>query len=188
MSERAASSRLAAGPSPRQLIGSLCRCVGGLLLGLALSGLSGCASPSGSGAWSGQGGSIQELHLLVMPAALNFTQPGAPDGFAVRVFASSGGRAKGVSIRSGTLDILAYDGIPSEATLETMKPALVWSYPAASLAPFAISSSLGTGYELALPWQGVRPAGRRLTLVARYTPARGTALLAAPSIIPNSLK
>ncbi len=132
---------------------------------------------------------VQELHLLVMPVALQFTQPGSSNGFAVRVFATSGGRARGVPIRSGTLEILAYDGIPNEAGTPTAKPAqVVWSYPAASLAPFAVSSSLGTGYELTLPWQGNRPTNSRLTLVARYAPTSGTALLAAPSIIPNTLR
>ena len=190
VSEPATSSQPQTVPRCRVLTRTLRQSGCGLLLGLALSGLAGCVSSSGDGGMRfGQSNSIQELHLLVMPVALQFTQPGSPNGFAVRVFAAGGGRAKGVPIRSGTLEILAYDGIPNDAGAPTVKPAqVVWSYPAASLAPYAVSGSLGTGYELTLPWQGQRPASSRLTLVARYTPTSGIALLSAPSIIPNTLR
>lgn len=188
MSSQTASLRFKEGSSSQQVRLTLRQSVCGLLIALILPGLSGCSSPSGGGVFSSRGDSIHELHLLVMPVALKFARPGSPDGFGVRVFASSRSRAKGVPIRSGTLDILAYDGVSSESALETAKPAQVWSYPAASLHPFAVAGPLGTGYELALPWQGTRPTGSRLTLVARYAPEQGAAVLAAPSIIPNSLK
>lgn len=160
-----------------------------LVAGLTLFCLGGCASSSGGGGssyWSG--GAIHELHLLVLPGVVKFDQSGATNGFAVRVFASDRSRAKGISIRSGTLEILGYEGSPYETDPRTMTPAQVWSYPAASLPPFVISTSLGTGYDLTLPWQGQRPTNNRLTLVARHTPASGAALLSAPSVIPNGLK
>lgn len=158
-----------------------------LAAGLTLLCLNGCVS-SDSAALSWGSGSIQELHLLVLPVTLKSSQAGATDGFAVRVFASDRRRAKGIPIRSGTLEILGYEGSPYETNPRNMTPAQIWSYPAASLPPFAISTSLGTGYDLALPWQGQRPTNNRLTLVARHTPASGAALLSAPSVIPNGLK
>ncbi len=118
----------------------------------------------------------------MLPVGLKSTQPGAQNGLAVRVFASSRSRAKGVTIRRGTLEILAFDGAVN------LTPAQVWSHPAASLPAFAATSSLGIGYELVLPWKGARPTANTLTIVARYTPASGAPLMAAPSIIPNSLK
>lgn len=160
-----------------------------LMAGLMLFFLGGCASSSsggGSSFWNS--GSIHELHLLVLPGAVKFDQSGATNGFAVRVFASDRSRAKGISIRSGTLEILGYEGSPHETDPRTMTPSQIWAYPTASLPPFAISTSLGTGYDLALPWQGQRPTNNRLTLVARYTSATGAVLLSAPSVIPNSLK
>lgn len=173
----------------RALTQSLRQTVCALLLVAAMCCLGGCSSSSGGGAWSLRGDAIQELHLLVMPAALRFTQPGLPEGFVVRVFATSRGSAKGVPLRTGTLEILAYDGIPNEAGMQTAKPAqVVWAYPAASLAPYATSSSLGTGYELTLPWKGPRPTNSRVTLVARYNPTSGPVLLAAPSVIPNAMR
>lgn len=124
----------------------------------------------------------------MLPVALKFDQPGATNGFAVRVFASDRSRAKGISIRSGKLEILGYEGSPYETDPRTMTPSQIWAYPAASLPPFAISTSLGTGYDLTLPWQGQRPTSNRLTFVARYTPPSGPALHSAPSVIPLSIR
>lgn len=150
-------------------------------------GLVGCSSLSGGGG-SGRADAIHELHLFVSPVALRSSPSSPADGLAVRVFASSRSHAKGVPIRSGTLEVMAYDGAPDETARRSVKPAQVWSFPATRLSPFAVTSSLGTGYELALPWQGTRPAGSRLTIVARHTPASGTPLFAAPSIMPNALR
>lgn len=124
----------------------------------------------------------------MLPVALKSSQTGATEGLAVRVFASDRSRAKGIPIRGGKLEILGYEGSPYETDPRTMTPAQIWSYPAASLPPFVISTSLGAGYDLTLPWQGQRPTNNRLTLVARHTPASGAVLLSAPSVIPNSLK
>ncbi|MBI5799211.1 MAG: hypothetical protein HZA92_00585 [Verrucomicrobia bacterium] len=158
----------------------------GLLL--ALFCLQGCTSPTGGGLISRRGDSIHELHLFVLPVALKSAEPGAHGGFAVRVFASSRAHAKGVPIRGGTLEILAYDGTPQLAASQTVKPDQVWAYPAVKLPSLAVSGSLGTGYELTLPWQGPRPASSRLSLVARHTGASGAVLLTSPVVIPNSLK
>ncbi len=152
----------------------------GLLL--ALFCLAGCVAPSGLGG----GGAIQELHLLVLPVPLRSNQPGTPDGFAVRVFATSRSRAKGVPIRAGTLDLLMYEGAPGDADLRVAKPARVWAFPAARLPANATVSSLGVGYQFALGLQGVPPTQNRLSVVARFTPAAGPALYSAPSVIPLS--
>ena len=152
----------------------------GLLLGLLC--LAGCAAPSGLGG----GGAIQELHLLVLPVPLRSNQPGTPDGFAVRVFASSRTHAKGVPIRAGTLDLLMYEGALGDADPRTTKPARTWSFPAAGLPTNATVSSLGVGYQFALGWQGLPPTQNRLSIVARLTPTAGAALYSAPSIISLS--
>lgn len=163
---------------------SVCGCV----FGLALLSPIGCSSSSSGGGRFSRSDGIHELHLFVLPVALKSNPASAPDGVAVRIFASSRSRAKGLPIRSGTLEILAYDGALADASAPTAKPAQIWSYPAASLPPLATASSLGTGYELALPWKGPRPTDNRLTLVARYTSSTGAALRSAPSIMSNSLK
>lgn len=160
---------------------------GGLLMALAVLCACGCSSRSGGGAFS-RGDAVHELHLLVSPVALQSGPAGPADGLAVRVFASRRSHATGVPIRDGTLEVLAYDGAPDETTRRSVPPAQVWSFPAAKLPPFAVTSSLGTGYELALPWQGPRPRSSRLTLGARLVSAPGTSLPSAPSVIVNPLK
>lgn len=157
-----------------------------LIFAIAVAaGLTGCVTvPEGGG---NEG--LQELHLLVLPVALSTTQPGRPAGLVVRVFASSRARAKGLPIRAGTLEIMAYDGAIPGAASPALQPAQTWVFPAARLAAFAGTSSLGTGYELELPWQGPRPTGGRLAIVARLVPPRaGPALVSAPSVIPNNLR
>lgn len=154
------------------------------LLLLGLLGLAGCTTPSGSGGGLGGGSAIQELHLLVLPVPLKSSQPGTPDGFAVRVFATSRSQAKGVPIRAGTLDLLLFAGALADADLRVAKPARVWAFPASGLPANATVSSLGTGYQFALGLQGVPVAQNRLSIVARLTPASGPPVYSAPSVIP----
>jgi hypothetical protein len=156
------------------------------VLAVALcAGLAGCVTvPEGGGS-----DGLQELHLFVLPVAMSATQPGRPAGLAVRVFASSRARAKGLPIRAGTLEITAYDGVVPDAASPAIKPAQAWTFPAARLSAFAATSSLGTGYVLELPWQGPRPTAGRLAIVARLVPPRaGPELVTAPSVIPNNLR
>ncbi len=153
---------------------------------MVMAGATGCGSlPAGGGGDQG----VQELHLLVLPVALPTPAAPRPTGLVVRVFASSRARAKGLPIRAGTLEIMAYDGhLPGSAS-PSLQPAQTWVFPAASLAAFAATGSLGTGYELELPWQGPRPTGGRLGIVARLVPPRaGPAIVTAPSVIPNGLR
>ena len=157
-------------------------------MALVALGLVGCASSLFDGRGFSRSDAINELHLFVSPVALKSNPSGIADGLAVRVFASSHRQAKGVSIRSGTLEIMAYDGAPDEAARLSLPPTKVWAFPATKLISFAVTSSLGTGYELALLWEGPRPSASRLTLVARYTPVVGSTILASPSIVPNALK
>lgn len=174
---------------PRRLLPAaplpLCSGVWLLVLILALAGGSGC----GSLRLGGEDQEVQELHLLVAPGALPSLASPRPTGLVVRVFASSRVRAKGLPIRAGTLEIMAYDGTIPDAASSARPPAQLWVFPAAKLAALAATSSLGTGYELELPWQGPRPTAGRLVIIARLVPPRtGPAIFTAPSVIPNGLK
>lgn len=168
-------------PMPR------CHRWAGALCSLLLLGFIGCTSPSGGG-WPLGGGSVQELHLFVMPVPITATPGGPPEGIAVRVFASAKGRATGGLIRDGKLEVLAFDGATAGVSPQTQPPTRAWSFAAAELAPFARAGSLGTGYELPLRWAGSRPVGDRLTIVLRYAPASGPILTSAPSVVQNLLK
>lgn len=157
-----------------------------LSLCLALiAGLQGCATAPDAGSSDG----VQELHLFVLPVTMPASQPGRAGGLVVRVFASSRARAKGLPIRAGTLEIMAFEGALSDTASPGIKPAQTWVFPAARLADYAGTGSLGTGYELQLPWQGSRPTGGRLAVVARLVMPRGGMILTtAPSVISNTLR
>lgn len=158
------------------------------LLAVLLVWLAGCAGPNtNSGSVFSRDDGPSELHLLVMPGSVRFPAPNPQPGFAVRVFACTGTSARGVPIRGGTLEILGFEGSPADAAMRTSAPAQLWSYSAADLAPLQISSSLGTGYELALPWRGQLPTTNRLTLVVRHRAASGPLRWSAPSVVPNPL-
>ena len=159
------------------------------LLGLAfvLSWLAGCASSSRGGGSSWVGGSgadgIEELHVLGVPMAVKTGRSGVPDAVAVRVFASSRQRAKGLTIGSGTLAILLFDGAFADAELRTIKPVRVWDFPAAALGPQKAVSALGVGYQFVLGWEGMLLRQSRVTVQARFTPPKGSPIYSAPNVI-----
>ena len=91
-----------------------------------------------------------------------------PDGISVRVFASAPDKARGLPVRSGTLEILAFDGpLPPGKPLPA-QPFASWSFNPAQLRPLASSSALGIGYDFTLPWPGKAPAGSHVTVLSRY--------------------
>ncbi len=160
-------------------------------------GVAGCSSSKGGGRGSGadsapvparpsarSSGGIEEVHLFGIPVAMNFDRTVGPDGFVVRVFASSHARAKGLPVRSGLIEILMYDGTFREGTQVAPKPTKVWSFPAAKLDGYATESSLGLGYQFALKWETSKPTQNRITVVARYVPPTGPPIYSVPSVIP----
>lgn len=126
--------------------------------------LASCASgPSGSH------DAINAVHLFGMPVAIRLHQRPGPDAIAVRVFATSARQAHGLPIRSGTLEILAFDGPLAPGKTPASLPVATWTFTPEQLRPFAGGSSLGTGYQLSLPWSGPAPKRAHVTVMARYT-------------------
>ena len=148
--------------------------------------VAGCQSTSNSSGF-GRADVIRELHLFVLPVPLTAKPGGPAEGIGVRVFASSAERATGVSVRDGKLEILVFDSATAEG-VERPQPARVWTYSSGDLAKLARSGPIGQGYELPLRWTGPRPTGERLSVIARYTPKSGPAVLSVPSVVLNSLR
>ncbi len=149
---------------------------------------SGCAGksdrPRSRGGGGGGNGIVDEVHLFGVPVALDLDGRPGPDGVGVRVYASEGGRAHGVAIRDGHLEILMFDGAFEAPALAGRAPLKVWTFAPKELAPFSADTSLGTGYQLALSWGANRPTGRGVTLLARYVSPDGRALVSSPNSIP----
>ena len=151
-----------------------------LMLGLALLG-AGCASTPG---FRGGGrGDVGEVHLFGVPVALNLDSRPGPDGIGVRIYLTAAGRAQGIEMHQGRLEILMFDGALSDEALGASKPRKTWIYSPQQLAPAVGSSALGTGYQLALNWGQDRPRSGAVTVVARYLPPSGPPLVSTSSSI-----
>lgn len=153
-----------------------------LLLALMACILSSCATvaPGSEG--------IEQIHLFGAPAALNLDGVPGPDGVGIRIYASSAAVAKGLPIRSGTLEILMFDTVAEAANPVSSKPRHVWTFDPQRLKSLSGETSMGLGYRLALPWGADKPGGHSTTVIARYIPRNGKPIYSAASTIPLASK
>lgn len=131
---------------------------------------------------------IDEVHLFGLPVAINLDSVPGPDAFSVRVFAARSAQPKGVPIRKGTLEILLFDGAFAPNQPLPATPLRTWSFSAEQLKGAASDNRLGTGYEFTLPWAGTPPRRNRVTVLARYRPVSGAAVVSGPSAISLSVR
>jgi hypothetical protein len=150
---------------------------------LAALSLAACATMSGGGG----GDRVDEVHLFGLPVTLNLDgKPGA-DGFAVRVFLTKGGGAKGSTIQSGNLEVLMFDGVVGSDEIAAKEPKQIWKFTPRQLAPLREQTSLGNGYRFALRWDQP-PTHGYITVVARYVPPKGGPVYSSPSTITATMK
>jgi hypothetical protein len=145
--------------------------------------LAACATMSGGG----RGDRIDEVHLFGLPVTLNFDAKPGPDGFAVRVFVTKGGGAKGSTIESGNLEVMMFDGVIGADEIATKEPNQTWKFTARQLASLREQTSLGNGYRFALRWENP-PTHGHITVVARYVPPKGEPVYSSPSTIMATIK
>jgi hypothetical protein len=134
------------------------------------------------------GTSPEEIHLFGVPSALNLDSIPGPDGVGVRIYASTATVAKGLAIRSGTLEILMFDTPGQAANPEGNKPRHMWAFTPNQLKQVSGETSMGLGYRLALPWGADKPAGHSVTVIARYLPRKGKPIYSSPSTIGLTVK
>ena len=147
---------------------------------IAMSG-TGCSTVGGSR--GGGRGEVGEVHLFGVPVALNLDSRPGPDGIGVRIYLTAGGRAQGIEMKRGRLEVLMFEGALTDEALASATPRKVWSYTPSQLAPAVGTSALGTGYQLALNWGADRPRNGAVTVIARYLPPNGAPLFSASSSI-----
>jgi hypothetical protein len=155
------------------------RLICSLLLALIASG---CGTVSGNRA-----GRINEIHLFGLPVTLNLDNRPGSDGFAARVYAVKGGRAKGVPIQNGKIEIWMFDGVISVDDVFKMPPTQSWSFTPRDLQQFSEKSTLGQGYRFVLRWNQ-QPTRGHITIVARYLPEKGEPVFSSPSAINSAAK
>ena len=149
-------------------------------LGL-LAWLLGCASTA-----SHSNAPIDQLHLIVTSVALDLDGKPGPDGVGVRVYASRSGSNEAVPIKTGTLELMMYDGAHVRDKLAALQPRHTWTYPADKLKSYIQQTSIGTSYRFAALWGDDKPSGDRVTLIGRYTGPDAKQVFSAPSSIPVS--
>jgi len=144
--------------------------------------LAACATTSGGG-----GERVDEVHVFGLPMTLNLDgKPGA-DGFAVRVFVTKGGGAKGSTVQSGNLEVMMFDGVIGPEEVAAKEPNQVWKFTPRELTPLHEQTSLGDAYRFTLRWDKP-PTRGHITVVARYVPTKGAPVHSAPSTIGARMK
>ena len=89
-------------------------------------------------------------------------------------------------MKSGRLEIWMFDGAVVPSKLTEAKPLRVWSFSANELEPFAATTTLGAGYQMALRWEDKVPKAKVVTVVARFHPNRGPELVSTANTIAVS--
>lgn len=144
--------------------------------------LAACGTMSG-----GRGDNVDEVHLFGLPVTLNLDGIPGPDGFAVRVFVTKGGGAKGSTIENGNLEVLMFDGVIGPDEIAVKEPKQIWKFTARQLAPLREQTSLGNGYRFTLRWSQP-PTRGHITVVARYVGAKRQPIYSSPSTIAATIK
>ena len=141
--------------------------------------LAGCGTFSG-----GRGEGVDAVHVFGLPVTINMdTRPG-PDGFALRVFITKNGGAKGAPINKGAIEVLMFDGVVSIDDIQSKQPKQLWKFTPEQLAAMREQTSLGNAYRFALRWNEP-PQHGHITVLARYIPTRGHPIYSSPSSIPH---
>lgn len=122
--------------------------------------------------------------------ALNLDASPGVDGFGVMVYAVTRAHPKPQPIRSGSLQVLMYDGIVSADAVaaEQRMPRRVWTFTSAELKALQTGSAIGTGYKLTLDWGEDAPASEGISIIARYRFLAGNLIDSAPSYIAVPVK
>jgi hypothetical protein len=144
-------------------------------------GLTACSTLSGGSQ------RVDGVHLFGLPITLNLDgKPGA-DGFAVRVFVTKNGSAKGATVDGGVLEVLMFDGVVGADEVAAKEPNQVWKFTPRQLSPLREQASLGNSYRFTLRWDKL-PTHGHVSVVARYVPEKGGPVYSSPSTIPATIK
>lgn len=156
---------------------------------LAAAGCDTDAPPARSGASvaapSSGSSRIDEINLIAMPVPVNLESLPGVDGVMLKVFAVDSRHPHTQPIRTGTLELLLFDGLVRPSAAMTNGWLHQWSFPAVELSGYAFTTTtIGTGYTFRLGWGLDRPHQEQITLIARYLAPGGAAIYSAPSYLP----
>ena len=127
---------------------------------------------------------MDEINLVTMPVPINLESLPGIDGVVVKIYAVDYKLPRTQPINAGTLEVLMYDGLVRGSADETNQCRHRWTFPAADLAGYASTTTIGVGYSFRLGWGKDHPQQDKITLVARYQPPQGKPVYSSPSYVP----
>jgi len=144
--------------------------------------VSGCSSTKPEATNTSPPGEIAELNIVTVPVALNLDNVPGPESISVKIFAGDTKHPKPIPIKGGQLEILMFNGTFFGLT-NVPTPIKIWSFNSGELPLHQFSSGIGIGYEFVLQWGANRPAGRLVSVAARYTSPRQEIVTSRPSSV-----
>jgi len=154
----------------------------GLALLLAGALLAGCSSTNKRPVAAPAPTTIDKLNLLAAPMALNLDGMPGPDAVLVKIYAGNARNPKPIAITSGTVDLLAFEGLLGTST-NVPTPFKTWTFTTSELRRMQFKSSIGVGYQITASFIGQKPKSDKLTVLARYRPDPSHAIYSSPSTI-----
>jgi hypothetical protein len=142
----------------------------------------GCSSSAPQRRFFPTGGELVELNILTTPVGIDLDGRPGIDGFSVKIYGNVADNPKPVPIRSGTMEVLMFDGTLYGRT-NLPPPLHVWSFTASELRMHEFSAPIGIGYDLSLAWASDVPTRRLITVGARYTSAEGKVITSSLSSV-----
>ncbi|HTD87053.1 MAG TPA: hypothetical protein VK850_10790 [Candidatus Binatia bacterium] len=158
-----------------------CRGLACVVLGAILLGCSNTTKPPVA-ATAPAPITIDKLNLLAAPIAFNLDGVPGPDAVMVKIYAGNVRNPKPVAITSGTVDLLAFEGLLGTST-NVPQPFKTWTFTASELRRMQFKASIGIGYEITASFVGLKPRADKLTILARYRSDPSHAVYSSPSTI-----
>jgi hypothetical protein len=122
------------------------------------------------------------IHVLLTPVPINWDDRPGPDGFALDVYFSHNDQDLSVTV-SGPLEFMLYEGRLPAGGLAEAKPFCAWAFSPVRLRRHLKTGPPGWGYAMRLGWGDRMPKSSAVTLIARYRPPDGPALLSRPLLV-----
>jgi len=119
----------------------------------------------------------------VPPAAINWDDIPGPDGVQVRVFLYQAERPQPVLVK-GTVELIMYPGRLHAESVAGVAPLRTWTFTPQELGTRLSKGQAGWGYFFRLGWGQEVPTTPTVTIVARYTPPKGSPVYSATLVIP----
>jgi len=125
---------------------------------------------------------IDVIQLMTPPTAINWSDQAGPDGVPVTVYLFRRDRAEPVTLLSGEITFLLYEG---RVGMEALRrdPLHSWTFSAQQMQTVLSESMFGLCYKVPLAWGTRVPRSANITLIALYQPPGGPPVYSAANTL-----